>query len=54
VVVAADDTAVELDFDGTHERLTYDEIVQARTIFEWGTADKTPKRTRRKKQEVAR
>jgi ribosome maturation factor RimP len=54
VVLTADDAAVEIDFDGAHERLTYDEIVQARTVFEWGTP-RRPKRARgKKKQEVAR
>ncbi len=53
VVLAADDAGVDIDFDGAHERLTYDEIVQARTVFEWG-APSSPKRNRRKKQEVAR
>jgi ribosome maturation factor RimP len=57
VVVAADDTGVDFDFDGSSERLPYDQIVQARTVFEWG-APPAPERKRRrkhatKKQEVA-
>jgi ribosome maturation factor RimP len=53
VVVEADDQGVDVDFGGAHERVPYDDIVQARTIFEWG-APPRDKRPRRKKQEVAR
>lgn len=56
-VAEADDAGVDIDFDGSRERLAYDEITQARTVFEWG-AQPAPERKRRKhatkKQEVAR
>jgi ribosome maturation factor RimP len=51
VVASADDTGVELTFDGATERFRYDEITQARTVFEWGEESRrtekskpTPKR----------
>ena len=40
VLTAADDDGVEIEVDGTRERLAYDAIEQARTVFEWGRADK--------------
>jgi ribosome maturation factor RimP len=36
VVASADDTGFELTVDGATERVDYDEITQARTVFEWG------------------
>jgi len=52
VITAADDRSVTLDVDGSTEQLAYDEILQARTVFEWGPAPK-PGRAR-SKQAVAR
>jgi len=40
VVADADDAGFELDIDGTRERLAYDDVVQARTVFEWGAEQK--------------
>ena len=47
VITAADDRGVTLDVDGSTEQLAYDEILQARTVFEWGPAPK-PGRARSK------
>lgn len=53
-VVAADDAGVQIDFDGRTEQLGYDDIVQARTVFEWGAPERKPRAGRqKKKQEVA-
>ena len=47
VVTAADDTAFDLMLDdGRVERVAYDDVTQARTVFEWGSE---PKRTNTKK-----
>jgi ribosome maturation factor RimP len=57
-IVAADDAGIDIDIDGSHERLAYDDIIQARTVFEWG-APSAPQPRRKKKnkqqhqQEVA-
>lgn len=40
VVLAADDDGVDLDLDGARTRIAYGEVVQARTVFEWGPAPK--------------
>jgi ribosome maturation factor RimP len=40
VVADADDAGFEIDIDGTRERLAYDDVVQARTVFEWGAEQK--------------
>jgi hypothetical protein len=38
VLAAADDEALDLVLDdGTHERIPYRDVAQARTVFEWGT-----------------
>jgi ribosome maturation factor RimP len=48
VVTAADDTGFELTLDdGTVERIAYDDVTQARTVFEWGNE---PKRATTKQQ----
>jgi len=47
VVVAADDDGVEVDRDGTHLRVAYADIVQARTVFEWGGAPKPGSKPKR-------
>lgn len=43
VLVAADDDGIEVDIDGARERVGYGDIVQARTVFEWGPAPKPGK-----------
>jgi len=60
VIVAADDAGFELDVDGTHERIAYDEITQARTVFEWGggakrggAASRSKSNKRKKQHKVA-
>lgn len=40
VLVDADDDAIEVELDGARERVAYGDIVQARTVFEWGPAPK--------------
>jgi ribosome maturation factor RimP len=54
VLVDADDRGITVDtgHTGVAERFDYGEIVQARTVFEWGAAPKPDKRA--KKKEVAR
>jgi ribosome maturation factor RimP len=56
VVLAADDDGVDLEFDGARERVAYTDIVQARTVFEWGAQAKpsagTGKRSRSKREKV--
>jgi ribosome maturation factor RimP len=52
VLHAADDQRISLDTGDATEHVGYDEIIQARTVFEWGSAPKTGKRA--KKKEVAR
>ncbi len=47
VLVAADDTAIEVDFDTGRERLGYGDVAQARTVFEWGSATSRPGRPTR-------
>jgi ribosome maturation factor RimP len=42
-VAAADDDAVTLRTAGGDERLAYDDIDRARTVFEWGPAEKPGK-----------
>jgi ribosome maturation factor RimP len=53
----ADDDGVTIETDETTERLAYDQITQARTVFEFGPAPKSgtsKKRAKQKKKEVAR
>jgi ribosome maturation factor RimP len=52
-LVSADDAGVTVDVDGGTEHLAYDDILQARTVFEWGPAPK-PGRARGRQQAVAR
>jgi ribosome maturation factor RimP len=40
VLVAADDDSCSVEVDGATVRITYDSIVTARTVFEWGPAPK--------------
>jgi len=39
-VAHVDDTGVELDVDGERRRVDFAEMTQARTVFEWGPAEK--------------
>ncbi len=56
VVLAADDEGVDLEIDGNREHVAYADIVQARTVFEWGAQAKpsagTGKRSRSKREKV--
>jgi ribosome maturation factor RimP len=40
LVVAADDDAIEIEVDGARERVAYADVMQARTVFEWGPTPK--------------
>jgi ribosome maturation factor RimP len=40
VVAAADDAGLDLDVEGDRTRLAYDDVAQARTVFEWGAEQK--------------
>jgi ribosome maturation factor RimP len=42
-LVGADDEGIDVEIDGARERVGYDGIVQARTVFEWGPAPKPGK-----------
>ncbi|HEY8218373.1 MAG TPA: ribosome maturation factor RimP [Acidimicrobiia bacterium] len=39
-VANVDDTGVELDVDGGRRRVEFSDMTQARTVFEWGHAEK--------------
>lgn len=47
VLVDADDEGIVVDDGGTRARVGYGDIVQARTVFEWGPAPKPGKGPRR-------
>jgi ribosome maturation factor RimP len=52
VILRADETGFDLTLDdGTTEHFTYDEVTQARTVFEWASE---PKRAKSKKAVVSR
>jgi ribosome maturation factor RimP len=56
-LVSADERGVAVHVGDTDvtEHADYDQIIKARTVFEWGAAPKTPKRAKKKQQkEVAR
>jgi ribosome maturation factor RimP len=56
-LVSTDERGVTVDAGDTNsgEHVDYDQIIKARTVFEWGAAPKTPKRAKKKQQkEVAR
>ncbi|HMG26431.1 MAG TPA: ribosome maturation factor RimP [Acidimicrobiia bacterium] len=57
-LVAADERGITVEFEHDAEHVDYDQIVQARTIFEWGAAPKKDQRARKraqkKQKEVAR
>jgi len=50
---AGDDTFELLLDDGTHEVVAYADVVQARTVFEWGPQPKGPKRATKAAKPVA-
>jgi ribosome maturation factor RimP len=41
VLAAADDTGLDLDTDDGRTHVGYDDVVQARTVFEWGPSSKS-------------
>jgi ribosome maturation factor RimP len=46
VIETADDTGFELLVDdGSHERFAYDQVTQARTVFEWGNESARKKKS---------
>jgi ribosome maturation factor RimP len=47
---SADDTGFDVEVEGAGERFAYDEVLQARTVFEWSAADQ--RGGRRGKQKV--
>ena len=54
-MVTADDDACDILLDaGETEHVTYDDIVQARTVFEWTGQPKSGKPKHCRKKEVAR
>jgi ribosome maturation factor RimP len=51
VITAADDTGFDLEVDdGSRERVAYDDVIQARTVFEWGPAPKAKSKSKRKQK----
>lgn len=49
VLAAADDTGFDLEVDdGTSERVLYADVIQARTVFEWGPAPKSKSKSKTK------
>ncbi len=40
ILVAADDAGIEFEVDGAIERLSYDDVLQARTVFDWKSAER--------------
>ena len=60
VLTTTDDAGFELDVDGASERIAYDDVTQARTVFEWGggakrggAAKRNASNKRKKQQKVA-
>ncbi len=55
VLISADDEGCTIDSDGAPKTFTYNRIEQARTIFEWGPAEKPGKGTKpgRPKKEMS-
>ena len=48
-----EEITIAIEQDGGEERVRYDDIIQARTVFEWGPAPK-PGKSAKKKKEAAR
>jgi hypothetical protein len=46
VLAASSNDGIEIDADGAHERVAYDDIVASHTVFEWGPAPKPGKSTK--------
>jgi ribosome maturation factor RimP len=40
VLASVDDSGFELEADGRRERIDYADVIQARTVFEWGAQEK--------------
>jgi len=54
ILATADDTGFDLEADdGERERVAYSDVVQARTVFEWGPAPKAKAKGRARKQKVS-
>jgi ribosome maturation factor RimP len=55
-LVSTDERGVTVEAGDTDsgEHVDYDQIIQARTVFEWGAAPKPDKRAKKKQKEVAR
>jgi ribosome maturation factor RimP len=54
VLTAADDAGFDLELDdATHEHVAYDDVIQARTVFEWGPERKATTKGRGRKQKVS-
>ncbi|HEX5613628.1 MAG TPA: ribosome maturation factor RimP [Acidimicrobiia bacterium] len=55
-LTGADADACTVEVDGEVQRIAYDSITQARTVFEWGPAPRAPRpsRGRRRQQESTR
>ena len=55
VLLGTDDTGCTVEVDGAPEHITFDSIEQARTVFEWGPAEKPGRGSKpgRAKQETA-
>jgi ribosome maturation factor RimP len=43
-ITAAGDDAIELDVDGEHRHIVLADVVEARTVFEWGPSPRPGKR----------
>ena len=52
-LVAADDDEFTLETDGEPERIAYDDVTQARTVFEWGPPPRPGGANKRKKKKEA-
>lgn len=55
-LVGVDERGITVEADNAAEHFDYDQIIQARTVFEWGAPanDKRAKKHAQKKKEVAR
>lgn len=54
-VTGVDDDGAVLDVDGAERRVEFDDVTQARTVFEWGPAPKPGgRRKQRNEQKVSR
>ncbi len=54
VLTKFDDAGFDLELDdATHEHVAYDDVIQARTVFEWGPERKATTKGRGRKQKVS-